>query len=109
MNALTTFQGTPEDLKAMLQEVIRPMAEELEQLRLQVGQHRHVLTTLEIAELTGFSQATVRDWIKAGRPVPGRTKREFLRVINGLDEAHHRIRYEEYQRFMSQFPDVRVR
>lgn len=109
MNTQTLISASPDDLLALFSRAMAPMAEELAQLRAQVGQHRDVLTVPEIAQLTGFSAATIRDWIKDGRPVPGKTRREYLRVIDGLAEGPHRIRRTEYERFMALFPDVRAR
>jgi hypothetical protein len=106
MNQLVVL--TPDQLTTMLSQAIAPLTAQVNELTAQVNGRRSILTVKQIADDCGKSVDTVRDWIAKGAVPPGKTKPVKLKVVDGLSGAGYMIRYEEYKRFLAQFPDIQV-
>jgi hypothetical protein len=110
MNALTQFSGTPDDLKAMLTEVVNPLVIRIKELESKVGQKQDVLTIPDLSKLSGFSKNIIRSWITEGLDLSknGKVVKIKLKPIDGISDGPYRIRWETWRAFLAQFPDVEI-
>lgn len=108
MKQITTFECSPEDLRIIISEAIKPFVLELAELRAKVRQQRSVLTVAQIAEDCGRSADTIRTWIQKGRNPPGKSKKVKLKIVDGLSDGPYMIRWEDYQDFLYHFPSVQI-
>ncbi|GAB4002192.1 hypothetical protein GCM10028807_60300 [Spirosoma daeguense] len=67
MTATTLYTGSPEDLKAMLAQVVEPLAERIRELEVQANTHKHAYKVAEAAEKIGYSRQMIHEFIKNGR------------------------------------------
>jgi predicted transcriptional regulator len=66
MNSQVVFNGTPEDLQDMIFKAVGSIAENLRSIEI-AGTRKHAYTVAEVAILIGYSEWTVREFIKKGR------------------------------------------
>ncbi|GAB4002189.1 hypothetical protein GCM10028807_60290 [Spirosoma daeguense] len=67
MKAKTVFEGSPEELKSMLEEVIEPLVDRIRELEVQANTHKHAYKISEVAEKIGYSKRLVLEFIHVGR------------------------------------------
>jgi|GEM_PF-5861799 len=99
---------SPDQLTQLVAQAVAPLISQVNELTAQVNGYRSILTVKQIADDCSKSTDTVRDWIAKGAVPPGKTKPVKLKVVDGLSGAGYMIRYEEYKRFLAQFPDIQV-
>jgi len=78
MTVSTTFNATPDDLKAMLIEVVSPLTERIRELELMAGTRKHAYTVAEVANQIGYKPATVLTFIHEGRTARNGKKVKLL-------------------------------
>ena len=96
---------TPAQLTKLLKQTI---AAELDAFKAMAVPHPDVLNIQAIVERSGFSSDTVRGWILQGKRVPTTGRVEKLKVMDGISDGPYRIRWQEWQRWLSLFPDIQA-
>ena len=97
---------TPAQLTKLLKQTLATELEDFKAIASQ--QHPDILSVQAIVERSGFSQNVVRSWINEGRRVPGTGRIEKLKIIDGISDGSHRVRWHEWQRWLSLFPDIQA-
>ncbi|RIV23645.1 hypothetical protein DYU11_11735 [Fibrisoma montanum] len=103
MDLLQALTALPELVKDF-----RQVRSDLKEIKSRVDAHPDILSVQAIVERSGFSQNVVRGWINDGRRIPGTTRVEKLKIIDGISDGSHRVRWQEWQRWLSLFPDIQA-
>ena len=101
MVSQTSFSGSPDDLKRMLQEVVTPLVERIRELEVIAGTRKHAYTVAQVAELIGYKPPTVLTFIHEGRKARnGKTVR--LRCIEPTS-GDYRVLPQDLDVWLSHF------
>lgn len=101
MHIQTTYIGTPDDLKAVLEGVIKPLSDRIRELEIQLGSKKHLYTVSEVAEQLSYSTKLVRQFIREGK----RDRKGNLIYLKTKDitSGDYRIAPEAISEFLSHF------
>lgn len=101
MNSLTSFSGTPDDLKAILVEVVKPLVEQIRELELKVGSRKHAYTVAEVGKQIGYHPKTVLEFIHTGRRA--RNNEQIRLHAKEISKGVYRILPDDLDTWLSNF------
>lgn len=99
MNVSTTFQASPDDLRAMLSEAVSPLLSRIREL--EVPTRKHAYTVAECAEQIGYKPATLLTFIHQGRKA--RTGKLIRLHAKEITTGDYRILPADLDAFLSHF------
>ena len=99
MNVSTTYNASPDDLRAIMVDVVAPLVERIRYL--ETGPRKHAYTTAEAAAQIGYSKATVLQFIRDGRKA--RNGRTVQLPAHEITPGDYRIRPEDLDSFIAHF------
>jgi hypothetical protein len=67
MKSVTQISLSPDELEVLINQAIAPLIATIQGLENRVGMRKHAYTVTEVAILIGYSEWTVREFIKKGR------------------------------------------
>lgn len=101
MRIITQFELSPEDLKAILLEVLAPVEERLRGLEIVAGTRKHAYTVAETAVQIGYSKQMVFQFIKSGR-IDSKGRKNYLKH-HEITRGDYRITPADLDEFLSHF------
>ena len=101
MTVKTLFDGSPDDMQAMMAEALRPLVERIRALEIATGSYKHAYTVTEVAQRIGYSTKTIREFIRIGRR--GRNGRTVTLRAFEITTGNLRVLPTDLDAFIRQF------